>query len=159
MWWDVSIKNFSRLSLSKQNKNELGGLVGGMKSCENCSTYFITKDAKLCKSSFFFIFKCTLIFFSYSLLPYIFRCCFACSAWSIIKPLSYLMFLSSTLIFLSSCQSLNDCERVNEREREQWAERVEEVVEGKNNNKKSGKVKGLVHKNSQKRSHLFFVFM
>lgn len=63
----------------------------------NHSTYFVTKDAKLCK---LIIFKCTHVCFFFLfvclLLPpsQIFCCCSACSAWSVIfKPLSYLIFI------------------------------------------------------------------
>lgn len=63
-------KTFCRLSLSKTNKKN--GLVGAMKSCENCLTYFITKDTKLCKSFsplflnahlYFFLLSPSLYFF------------------------------------------------------------------------------------------------
>lgn len=62
----------------------------------NHSTYFVTKDAKLCK---LITFKCTLMFFFFFFFCYflhhkIFCCCSACSAWSVIfKPLSYLIFI------------------------------------------------------------------
>lgn len=103
----------------------LGVLVSrGMKSCENCLIYFITKDAKLCNFPFFFFSffkkKCTLIFSTLSLPIYYFCPCFACSAWSIIKPLFDLMFLSSTLYF--PVKSVKVCERVYLGEREQCAE-------------------------------------
>lgn len=121
MWWDVSIKTninflfFFFKTICQNEKNKINwGFGWGMKSCENCSTYFITKDAKLCKSFFFpfppFLNAHSYLFFSTFSLPIYFFCrCFACPAWSIIKPLSYLMFLSSTLYFsvkLSVCEWL-----------------------------------------------------
>lgn len=135
MWWDVLIKKTIILSFFKkrtffvQTKKKqinvwvwLG--VWGRKTVK-ITTYFITKDEKLCNSFFLFFFlKCTLFLLSPS--PYYFCCCFACSAWSIIKPLSYLMFLSSTLYFPQL--SVNDCDKFYESEREQSAEKVEKVV-------------------------------
>lgn len=66
-----------------------GGLVGEMKSCENCSTYFITKDAKLCKSHFFpfIFFKCT--FFFYTLLYILLLFCMFCMSYNLITVLPH----------------------------------------------------------------------
>lgn len=80
---------------------------GGMKSCENCSTYFITKDAKLCKSVVFpFLNAHSLYFFFYSLLPLYFLFCMFCMIYNQTTFLPHVF--NPALIFLSSCQSVSD---------------------------------------------------
>lgn len=56
------------------------------------------------------IFKCTFsVFFSYSLHLYILLFFCLCSAWSIIRPLSYLMFfIQHSLFFCQVCEWLSE---------------------------------------------------
>lgn len=79
------------------------------------TTYFITKDEKLCKSFLW----CTLfLLFSFD---YFWRC-LSCS---IREPLSYLVLLSRRSLF---SPSIHICKTFYESEREQGAEKVEKVV-------------------------------
>lgn len=86
----------------------------------NCSTYFVTKEAKLC--IFYFILFCyahSLYFYSVFYHSHYFP--LAWSAWPIIsEPLSYLMILSSTLIVYVICE-LRPINRANSWCRWRWA--------------------------------------
>lgn len=112
LWQVVLIRKIEwlifRISLSKwTNEKWIWGVRLGLKAVKMVKPALEPKMQSCVSLSHF---KCTHsvpLPSPRSLLLYTFApFCFACSAWSIIRPLLYLMFLSSTLIFFCFSVSL-----------------------------------------------------